>query len=83
MPRNRFCTGCGETFSKTHHLRNHRHSERCGGEYLPKEIRLIYNNNRLSREYDLRWERYNLAYNELLKSNRYDDARRFRSKIYA
>ena len=48
--RNRYCTGCGETFTQTHHLRNHRNTFRCGGRFLPAELREVYDRNRFLRE---------------------------------
>ncbi len=50
MARNRFCTGCGKTFSQTHLLRNHRRTDRCGGEFLPQFDRWVVDVKREQRE---------------------------------
>jgi len=50
MARNRFCTGCGKTFSQTHLLRNHRRTDRCGGEFLPMGERWAIDVQREQRE---------------------------------
>lgn len=57
MTRNHYCTGCGETFTKTHFLRWHRGTNRCGGRFLPIELREVYDRNRELREAKLRAER--------------------------
>ena len=54
MSRNRYCTGCGETFTKTHFLYWHRNTNRCGGRFLPEELREVYDRNRHLREAKLR-----------------------------
>jgi len=36
-PRRAYCTGCGNTFNKMHHMINHRRTFRCGGRFLPEE----------------------------------------------
>jgi hypothetical protein len=75
MARNRYCTGCGETFTKTHHMRNHRRSSRCGGQYLPEELREVYDRNRYLREAKAREER-RVASNRNSTSSKLDEGQR-------
>lgn len=59
MARNRFCTGCGKTFSQTHLLRNHRRTDRCGGKFLSMNERWAVDVQREQREAIdriMRWE---------------------------
>ncbi len=59
MARNRFCTGCGKTFSQTHLLRNHRRTDRCGGRFVSLTQRWLIDVKREQRETmdrTIRWE---------------------------
>ena len=59
MARNRFCTGCKKTFSQTHLLRNHRRTNRCGGDFLGMTERWLIDVRRERREAllrTIRWE---------------------------
>lgn len=57
MTRNRYCTGCGVVFSKTHLLYRHRRIDRCGGRFLPIAERSMIDKLRLERELQAREER--------------------------
>lgn len=37
IARKAYCTGCGIIFEKRHLLRNHRATDRCGGQFLSTE----------------------------------------------
>ncbi len=54
MARNKYCTGCGELFAKTHLMHHHRRTMRCGGRFLPEPIRNRLNLLRKRREAEAR-----------------------------